>query len=119
MRKPLPIRPHADRLRSLSSALHRRGLRFRKIVQELPGHPHLVFPSRRIIVFVCDCHQYQHHCPTAERWITPDAHTRAKELLIFETVLASRGWRVAIVWACEQSADDHIPTKIKGLFEIR
>jgi DNA mismatch endonuclease (patch repair protein) len=34
------------------SALHRRGLRFRKHVKELPGRPDIVFSKARVAVFV-------------------------------------------------------------------
>lgn len=34
------------------SALHRRGLRFRKHVKELPGRPDIVFNKARVAVFV-------------------------------------------------------------------
>jgi DNA mismatch endonuclease (patch repair protein) len=34
------------------SALHKRGLRFRKHVKELPGKPDIVFPKVRVVVFV-------------------------------------------------------------------
>lgn len=34
------------------SALHRRGLRFRKHVKDLPGKPDIVFSKARVVVFV-------------------------------------------------------------------
>ncbi len=34
------------------SALHKRGLRFRKHVRELPGKPDVVFRKTRVVVFV-------------------------------------------------------------------
>lgn len=37
---------------ALRSALHRRGLRFRKNVKGLPGTPDIVFPGPRVAVFV-------------------------------------------------------------------
>lgn len=36
----------------LRSALHRRGLRFRKNMRTLPGRPDIVFPAARVVVFV-------------------------------------------------------------------
>lgn len=38
--------------RLLRSALHKRGLRFRKYDRRLPGHPDIVFPGARVVVFV-------------------------------------------------------------------
>lgn len=36
----------------LRSALHRRGLRFRKHVKKLPGTPDVVFPRAKVVVFI-------------------------------------------------------------------
>lgn len=38
--------------RALRSALHRLGLRYRKYSLKLPGQPDIVFPSKRVAVFV-------------------------------------------------------------------
>lgn len=38
--------------KAIRSALHKRGLRFRKHVRSLPGTPDVVFPSQKIAVFV-------------------------------------------------------------------
>lgn len=37
---------------TVRSALHRRGLRFRKNVKALPGSPDIVFPKAKVAVFV-------------------------------------------------------------------
>lgn len=36
----------------VSSALHKRGLRFRRCVTSLPGKPDFVFPKAKVVVFV-------------------------------------------------------------------
>src|SRR5207302_7868723 len=38
--------------KAMRSALHRRGLRFRKHVTGLPGKPDIVFPRAKIVVFI-------------------------------------------------------------------
>jgi DNA mismatch endonuclease, patch repair protein len=38
--------------RALRSALHRLGLRYRKYTTSLPGRPDIVFPSKKVAVFV-------------------------------------------------------------------
>lgn len=38
--------------RTLASALHAKGIRFRRCVSSLPGKPDFVFPRARLIVFV-------------------------------------------------------------------
>jgi DNA mismatch endonuclease, patch repair protein len=41
-----------DLERVVRSALHRRGLRFRKHVSGLPGRPDVVFPAAKVAVFI-------------------------------------------------------------------
>lgn len=118
MRKPLPIRDASRSASLLASALHQRGLRFRKEAIELPGHPHLVFPRWRTALFVCDCHQYQHGCPNSQKWCFPDTHTRAKELAIFTQVLSFRGWTVETVWRCEISETFPVPSRVLDIFGL-
>lgn len=48
--------------------LHAAGLRFRLHDRRLPGVPDLVFPSRRVVLFVHGCFWHQHPgCPAAAR----------------------------------------------------
>ena len=48
--------------------LHAAGLRFRLHDRRLPGVPDLVFPGRRIALFVHGCFWHQHpSCPAASR----------------------------------------------------
>jgi DNA mismatch endonuclease, patch repair protein len=46
---------------ALRRELHRRGLRFRVGVTELPGRPDIVFSRARLVVFVDGC--FWHACP--------------------------------------------------------
>lgn len=118
MRKPLPIRVEWTATSYLASALHQRGLRFRKTARELPGHPHLVFPRWKTVLFVCSCYNYNHECPTPRTWTSHDAHTRAKELAVFTGVLSHRGWLVDTVWRCEVSEEVPIPPRILDMFDL-
>jgi DNA mismatch endonuclease (patch repair protein) len=90
----------------LRSALHHAGMRFRLHVRGLPGTPDLVFPGRRIAVFVHGCFWHMHGCyrtvaPKSRRefWsaklrVNRVRDERARELLL------SDGWRVLTVWEC-------------------
>lgn len=88
--------------------LHAAGLRFRLHDQRLPGAPDLVFPSRRVALFVHGCFWHQHPgCKAAARpksrqdyWhrkldgnVARDARHAAE--------LAAAGWTVLIIWECE------------------
>lgn len=94
---------------ALRSALHRRGLRFRKHVQavrELRCRPDIVFASRRVAVFVDGC--YWHRCPThgvsprqnAEYWSAKLDRNVARDRRNDEA-LAAAGWKVVRVWEHE------------------
>ncbi|RYD41646.1 MAG: DNA mismatch endonuclease Vsr, partial [Verrucomicrobiaceae bacterium] len=87
--------------------LHAVGLRFRLQARDLPGRPDIVFPSRRVAVFVHGCFWHRH--PGCAYATTPstradfwqakfaaniardaDAVARLKEL----------GWQVMTIWEC-------------------
>lgn len=38
--------------RAVRSELHKRGLRFRKHVKDLPGKPDVVFPKAKVVIFI-------------------------------------------------------------------
>jgi len=89
--------------------LHARGLRYRVHDRRLPGSPDLVFPSRRVALFVHGC--FWHSCPKCR--------ARAKPIKINpgywcrklqgnlerdrhdQDSLRRAGWTVCVVWECE------------------
>lgn len=89
-------------------AMHKAGLRFRLNRKSLPGKPDIVFPSRRLVVFVHGCFWHQHTgCRRAKRptsnspyWqkkldrnVNRDCQTRIQ--------LERLGWRSLVIWECE------------------
>lgn len=87
---------------AVRSSAHALGLRFRLGGCGLPGKPHVVFPIHKLVVFVCECGEYDHECVRSEReWRWHRVRkTRAKELERFRHSLGHRGWRSEVVWAC-------------------
>lgn len=86
--------------------LHARGLRFRLHPRGLPGRPDLVFPSRRVAVFVHRCFWHQH--PGCKRAKLPqtrvDFWRERLESNVEPAALAAleeAGWTVLVVWECE------------------
>lgn len=88
--------------------LFSRGLRFRKNYNRLPGHPDIVLPKYRTVIFVNGCFWHGHEgCryfvmpkSNTEFWqnkirtnIARDAATYAK--------LRELGWTVLVIWECE------------------
>lgn len=88
-------------------AAHALGLRFRLHRRDLPGTPDLVFPGRRIALFVHGCFWHRHGCTKAttpasnvgywtakfERNVERDARNAAE--------LRKLGWRCVRIWECE------------------
>jgi DNA mismatch endonuclease, patch repair protein len=90
------------------SMLHADGYRFRLHVRHLPGHPDIVLPKWRTVVFVNGCFWHQHkgcayaYTPKSRKafWREkfPGNVTRDMEKA---RDLASLGWTVETVWECE------------------
>lgn len=86
---------------------HGMGYRYRLHGAGLPGRPDLVFPSRRVAVFVHGCFWHQHPgCARAARPGTRRAYwdrkldrnvARDREV---QGQLAKMGWRVVVLWEC-------------------
>lgn len=89
-------------------ALWRVGLRYRLHAKGLPGKPDIVFPSRRIALFVHGCFWHGHAgCPRhripktrTEYWTAKISRNQKRDA---ETRLAleALGWKVLVVWECD------------------
>src|SRR5690606_37914358 len=88
--------------------LHAAGLRFRLHDRRLPGVPDLVFPSRRVALFVHGCFWHQHPgCNAADRpksrpeyWnrkLDGNMTRDARHLVDLEAA----GWTPLVIWECE------------------
>ncbi len=89
--------------------LHRDGLRYRLHRNDLPGKPDLVFPSRRVCLFVHGC--FWHGCAkcidgtrkvksNSAYWIDKIARNRERDFH-HSAILKAEGWRVLTIWECE------------------
>jgi DNA mismatch endonuclease (patch repair protein) len=96
----------------LRSMLHRQGFRFRLHARKLQGHPDIVLPKYRSVIFVHGCFWHRHPgCRNAttpstrpefwaekfERNVERDAHNCA--------ALEAAGWNVFVVWECDLKVD--------------
>ena len=87
--------------------LHARGLRYRLHHSGLPGRPDLVFPSRRMVVFVNGCFWHGHEgCRRAtipatrpEFWRAKIQANRVRDARAVAE-LEALGWSVRTVWQC-------------------
>src|SRR4051812_42254970 len=99
---------------ALRSALHRRGLRFRKdLLLRVPNRtvrPDVVFTRRRLAVFVDGC--FWHRCPihgnqprqNTDYW-QPKLERNVRRDRAVDQALAQAGWHVVRVWEHESPVE--------------
>lgn len=83
------------------------GYRYRLHRRDLPGSPDVVFPGRRIALFVHGCFWHGHDCARGARapksnvayWAAKITRNRARDAAQ-AAALAAAGWRVLVVWEC-------------------
>ena len=89
-------------------AAHALGLRFRLGRDDLPGKPDLVFPARRVALFVHGCFWHGHDCPRGARvpqanrayWLAKIGRNVARDVRNLAD-LRKLGWKPAVIWECE------------------
>ncbi len=88
--------------------LHAAGLRFRLGGHRLPGRPDIVFPSRRIAVFVHGCFWHRHQgcryatTPSTQPafWSSKFTANVARDAQALRN-LDTMGWTSLVIWECE------------------
>ena len=109
---------------ALRSALHQRGLRFRKHVRPLEDfscRADIVFPRARVAVFIDGCFWHGCACKTvqpkshSEFWSAKIAHNQARDLRN-DAALRAAGWAVLRVWEHEDiaAASERIATAVRA-----
>ena len=109
--------------------LFSKGLRFRKNDRRYPGHPDIVLPKYKTIIFVNGCFWHLHDgCRYAvipssnvDYWKPKLERNKERDIKIIEE-LSERGWNVIVVWECQlrkerkqQTLDDLYENIIKKL----
>jgi len=105
--------------------LHAAGLRYRLHDRRLPGVPDLVFPSRRVALFVHGCFWHQHPgCEAADRPKSrPDYWNQKLDRNVARDArhlvdLATAGWTTLVIWECETRDSERLAAlaaRIKGV----
>jgi len=92
---------------AIRRALHALGYRFRLHRKDLPGKPDLVFPSRRMVLFVHGCFWHGHGCSKGrlpksrpEFWVPKIQANRDRDDRAVN-LLEKMGWKTFTVWQCE------------------
>ena len=93
--------------RTVRSIVHQLGYRFRLHRKDLPGTPDIVFPARKIAMFVHGCFWHGHDCPrgclpssNVEFWQRKIGKNKERDLGAEERLRES-GWKVLTIWECE------------------
>lgn len=84
------------------------GFRYRLHDKRLPGHPDLVFPAWRAVLFVHGCFWHCHEgCANfripktrTDWWRVKLARNKARDAEV-RAALEVAGWRVFVIWECE------------------
>jgi DNA mismatch endonuclease, patch repair protein len=93
---------------AVRKAAHGLGLRFRLGRADLPGKPDLVFPGRRVALFVHGCFWHGHDCPRGARipatnrgyWRAKISRNMARDKAA-KSALKKLAWKVGVIWECE------------------
>ena len=103
--------------------LHSAGLRYVLHKRGLPGQPNLVFPSRRVCVFVQGC--FWHGCPrcidgtravksNTAYWQNKVRRNKERDIQNLEA-LTDKGWRVISIWECEVTVTSRLAHLLKEI----
>lgn len=101
---------------------HGLGYRFRLHRRDLPGTPDLVFPRKRIVLFVHGCFWHRHPgCRKASHpttrvdfWLAKFARNVARDTAN-EQALRNAGWKVGIIWECETKSAELLIKRLESL----
>lgn len=88
--------------------LFAKGLRYRKNDKRYPGHPDIVLPKYKTVIFVNGCFWHMHEdCKYAvmpssntEYW-EPKLKRNKKRDVEVKQKLTDMGWKVIIIWECQ------------------
>ncbi len=99
------------------SELHKRGLRFRKHVKNLPGKPDIVFVKAKVVVFLDGDFWHGYRFPQWEHslpkfWRKKIGETRKRDQRNFAK-LKRMGWKVIRIW--EHSIEKDLDEVIKRI----
>jgi DNA mismatch endonuclease (patch repair protein) len=113
--------------------LHGAGYRFRVHARDLPGKPDVVFPGRKMAIFIHGCFWHQHEIATCLDGRRPKSNTSYWTAKLDRNVERDRlnverlrvaGWTTLTVWECETKDGRNLmarlahflgPTRRRGL----
>ena len=102
--------------------LHAMGFRYKLHDKSLPGKPDLVFPKRKVVVFVNGCFWHKHDCDyfkwpktRPEFWRQKIYQNQMRDIRNINK-LRELGWVPIVVWECElKGLPESVDRKISDL----
>ncbi len=83
------------------------GFRYRKNDKRYPGHPDIVLPKYKTVIFINGCFWHMHDCnefvlpkSNLDYWLPKLERNKQRDKENIEKIQAL-GWRVIVVWECE------------------
>ena len=104
--------------------LFSKGLRYRKNDKRLPGHPDIVLPKYKTVVFVHGCFWHLH--PGCKYAKIPQSNTDFWENKLHGNVmhdtlvqkkLIQMGWHVLIIWECQLKTKEQRENNLCSLYD--
>jgi DNA mismatch endonuclease (patch repair protein) len=103
--------------------LFRNGLRFRLHAKYLPGKPDIIFPSRKLAIFVHGC--FWHGCKkcidgkrmvksNSDYWMSKVEGNRRRDSRNKRALRAS-GWNSLTIWECEVTTTKRLTILLDGI----
>src|SRR4051794_39004737 len=107
---------------TVRKALTRLGARYRLHRKDLPGHPDIVLPGRRLVLCVHGCFWHGHDCARGARvpqqnrdyWLAKVARNRARDTASRDKLVAL-GWRVETIWECDLKDPAALARRLEAL----
>ncbi|MFI5012967.1 MAG: very short patch repair endonuclease [Hyphomicrobiales bacterium] len=103
--------------------VHGMGYRYRLHRRDLPGHPDMVLPRHKALIFVHGCYWHRHpdpSCPLARLpksrlsfWVPKLEANRERDERA-RIALESSGWRVLVVWECELRDRERVAQRLRS-----
>lgn len=102
--------------------VHGMGYRYRLHSKTLPGHPDLVFPGRRKVIFVHGCFWHRHEgCGRTPKsrldfWVPKLEANKARDTAN-QARLRELGWSFFIAWECEMRDRAALAGRLRAFLE--
>jgi DNA mismatch endonuclease (patch repair protein) len=99
------------------------GYRYRLHSKTLPGHPDIVFPSRKKAIFVHGCFWHAHGCSKGQApksrmdYWGPKLESNRSRDASKARALRALGWRVLTVWQCQLRKSQALERKLVRFLE--